>query len=73
LLADAARQLLALRGVVRKELKMPNDRSNLRFFTLIAASVCAAVILVALLVAGDVAGPKVAMNNAQLSQHNDRQ
>jgi hypothetical protein len=51
---------------------MPNDRSNLTFFTLVAASVCAAVLLVALLVAGDVAGPKVAMNAVQLSQHNDR-
>jgi hypothetical protein len=51
---------------------MPNDRSNLTFFTLIAASVCAAVMLVALLVAGEVAGPKVAMNTVQFSQHNDR-
>jgi hypothetical protein len=52
---------------------MPNDRSNLTFFALVAASVCAAVILVALLVAGGVAGSKVAMNNAQLSQHGYRQ
>jgi hypothetical protein len=51
---------------------MPNDRSNLTFFALVAASVCAAVILVALLIAGNVAGTKLAMNNVQLSQHNAR-
>jgi hypothetical protein len=42
---------------------MPKDRSSLAFFALIATSLCAAVVLVALLIAGDVAGPKVAMNN----------
>lgn len=52
---------------------MPNGRSNLAFFTLVAASVSAAVVLVALLIAGDVAGPKVAMNNVPPSQHGDRQ
>lgn len=52
---------------------MPNDRSNRTFFTLIAASVAAAAILVALLIAGDVAGSKVAMNNVPPSQHANRQ
>jgi hypothetical protein len=52
---------------------MPNDRSNRTFFTLIAASVAAAVFLVALLIAGNVAGPKVAMNNPPPSQHAHRQ
>jgi hypothetical protein len=42
---------------------MPNDRPSLVFFSLIGASLCAAVILIALLVAGNVAGPTVAMNN----------
>jgi hypothetical protein len=42
---------------------MPNNRPNLAFFALIAASLCAAVLLVGLLIAGDVAGPRVAMNN----------
>jgi len=41
---------------------MSNDRPNLLFFGLIAASLCAAVVLIGLLVAGDVAGPSVAMN-----------
>jgi hypothetical protein len=42
---------------------MRNARPNLAFFTLIAASLCAAVVLVGLLIAGDVAGPRVATNN----------
>jgi hypothetical protein len=49
--------------LVRRELEMPNDRPSLVFFSLIGASLCAAVILIALLVAGDVAGPRVARNN----------
>jgi hypothetical protein len=52
---------------------MPSDRSNFAFFTLIAASLFAAVVLMALLIAGDVAGPKVAMNNVPPAQHGDRQ
>jgi hypothetical protein len=52
-----------LRGVVSQEFEMTTNRSNLAFFTLITASLCAAVVLVWLLVAGDVAGPRVAMNN----------
>jgi hypothetical protein len=51
---------------------MPKDRPSLAFFALIAASLCAAVVLVALLIAGDVAGPKVAMNPPH-SQAGDRQ
>jgi hypothetical protein len=42
---------------------MPNDRPSLVFFSLIDASLRAAVVLIALLIAGDVAGPRVAMNN----------
>jgi hypothetical protein len=59
----AAKQPLPLRGVVSQELEMSKDRPNLAFFAVIATSLCAAVVLVALLIAGDVAGPKVAMNN----------
>jgi len=42
---------------------MPNGLPNLAFFTLIAASLCAAVVFVGLLIAGDVAGPRAATNN----------
>lgn len=42
---------------------MANGRPNLAFFTLIAASLCAALVFVGLLIAGDVAGPRVAMTN----------
>jgi hypothetical protein len=42
---------------------MPKDRPSLAFFAVIATSLCAAVVLIALLIAGDVAGPRVAMNN----------
>jgi len=53
---------------------MPKDRPSLAFFALIATSLCAAVVLIALLIAGDVAGPKVAMNNLPShSQAGDRQ
>jgi hypothetical protein len=52
-----------LRGVVGQELEMSKVRPNLAFFAVIATSLCAAVVLVALLIAGDVAGPSVAMNN----------
>jgi hypothetical protein len=38
-------------------------RSNITFSVFIAASLCAAIILTSLLVAGDVAGPRVAMSN----------
>jgi hypothetical protein len=49
--------------LVGQELEMPNDRPNIVFFSLIAASLSAAVVLVALLIAGDVGGRRVAMNN----------
>jgi hypothetical protein len=53
---------------------MPKDRPSLAFFALIATSLCAAVVLVALLIAGDIAGPKVATNNLPShSQAGDRQ
>ena len=53
---------------------MPKDRPSLAFFALIAASLCAAVVLIGLLIAGDVSGPTVAMNNSPPhSQASDRQ
>ena len=53
---------------------MSKDRPDLAFFAVIASSLCAAMLLVALLIAGDVAGPKVAMNNLlPHSQAGDRQ
>ena len=53
---------------------MSNSRPNLLFFALIAASLCAAMVFIALLVGGDVAGPRVAMNNLPAhSQPGDRQ
>jgi hypothetical protein len=53
---------------------MPKDRPSLAFFALIATSLCAAVVLIALLIAGDVAGPKVATNSLPShSQAGDRQ
>jgi hypothetical protein len=52
---------------------MPNARSNRTFFILIAASLSAAAFLVALLMTGNVTGPKVATNNAPSSQHANRQ
>jgi hypothetical protein len=62
-----------LHGVISLELEMP-DRPNLAFFTFLAGSVSAAVVLVALLIAGDVAGPRVATNNfPPHSQADDRQ
>jgi hypothetical protein len=51
---------------------MPKDRPSFTFFGLIVTSLCAAVVLIALLIAGDVAGPKVAMNNLPHSQAGDR-
>jgi hypothetical protein len=42
---------------------MLNSRPNLAFFALIAASLCAAAVLVGLLIAGDIAGSGVAVNN----------
>ena len=57
-----------------RSLKMPKDRRSLAFFALIATSLCAAVVLIALLIAGDVAGRRVAMNNfPPHSQAGDRQ
>jgi hypothetical protein len=43
---------------------MSNGRRNLLFFGLIAASLCAAAVLTALLAADDIAGPRVAMNHS---------
>ena len=71
-LMDAARQPLPMRGVVSQELEMSKNRPNVAFFALIAMSLCAAVVLVAFLIAGDVKGPKVAMNHlpsASLAGH----
>jgi hypothetical protein len=52
---------------------MSKDSSNVAFFALIASSLCAAVLLMALLIAGHVAGPKVAMNNLPPHSAGDRQ
>jgi hypothetical protein len=43
---------------------MSNDRPNLLFFGLIAASLCTAAVLIGLLAVGDVAGPSVAMKHS---------
>jgi hypothetical protein len=42
---------------------MQNDRPSLVFFSIIAVSLIAAIVLIGLLIGGDVAGPKVSMNN----------
>ncbi len=55
---------MRLHGVVDQEPEVSNGRPNLLFFGLIAASLCAAAVLIGLLVAGDVAGPRVAMNHS---------
>jgi hypothetical protein len=53
---------------------MPKDRPSLAFFALMATSLCAAMVFIVLLIAGDVAGPKVAMNKLPPhSQAGDRQ
>lgn len=43
---------------------MSNDGSIVLFFGLTAASLCAAVVLIGLLLAGDIAGPRVALNHS---------
>src|ERR1700676_5459468 len=56
--------LLRFRRVVRaREPEMQNDRPSLVFFSIIAVSLIAAIVLIGLLIGGDVAGPKVSMNN----------
>jgi len=42
---------------------MSDHGSNFLFYGLIAASLCAAVVLIGLLFAGDAAVPRVAMNH----------
>jgi len=51
---------------------MPKDRPSLAFFAVIATSLCAAVVLTGLLIARDVAGPKVAMSNLPPHSQADR-
>jgi len=60
----AVEQRKRLHGVVSQESEMSNGRRNLLFFGLIAASLCAAAVLTALLAADDIAGPRVAMNHS---------
>ena len=67
-MADAARQPLPWRGVLNKEPEMPKDHPSLVFFALIATSLCAAVVLVALLIAGDVRRSK-SSNEQTLPPH----
>ena len=52
---------------------MTDRRRNLIFYTVIAASLCAALTLVGLLIAGDVAGPTVATNLPPHVQENGQQ
>ena len=63
----AALRMLATFALARswsgEEFEMPNDRPSLSSPGSIGAGLCAAVVLIALLIAGDVAGPRVAMNN----------
>jgi hypothetical protein len=62
--AHEVKQRARLHGVVSQEPEMSNGRPNLLFFGLIAASLCAAAVLIGLLVTDDVAGSKVAMNHS---------
>jgi hypothetical protein len=48
--------------VVMQEREMAHHESNIGFFAMIGGSLLAASLLVALLVGGQVAGPKVAFN-----------
>jgi hypothetical protein len=48
--------------VVIQEPEMAHHKSNIGFFAMIGGSLLAASLLVALLVGGQVAGPKVAFN-----------
>jgi len=47
-----------------QESDIPNGHPNLLFFGWIAASLCAAAILIGLLAADDISGPKVAMSHS---------
>ena len=49
-------------GVVVREREMAHQKSNIGFFAVIGGSLLAATLLVALLVGGQFAGPKVAFN-----------
>ena len=48
--------------VVMQEREMAHHNRNIGFFSMIAGSLLAAALLVALLVGGEIAGPKVAFN-----------
>jgi hypothetical protein len=45
-----------------QEREMAHHNGNIGFFSMIAGSLLAAAVLVALLVGGEIAGPKVAFN-----------
>jgi hypothetical protein len=45
-----------------QEREMAHHNRNIGFFSIIAGSLLAAAVLVALLVGGEIAGPKVAIN-----------
>jgi hypothetical protein len=47
-----------------QERAMAHPNRNIGFFSMVAGSLLAAAVLVALLVGGDIAGPKVALNAA---------
>jgi hypothetical protein len=52
---------------------MIDRHRNLVFYALIAASLCSAVVLVGLLIAGGVAGPTVATNRSPHFQEDGQQ
>jgi len=61
---SVAQELLHAWGVVMREREMARHNRNIGFFSMIAGSLLAAAVLVALLVGGEIAGPKVAFNSS---------
>ena len=59
---SVAQELLHAWGVVMQEREMAHHNRNIGFFSIIAGSLLAAAVLVALLVGGEIAGPKVVFN-----------
>jgi hypothetical protein len=61
-MAARSQELLHARGVVMGEREMARHNRNIGFFSMIGGSLLAAAVLVALLVGGEIAGPKVVFN-----------
>ena len=59
---SVTQELLHAWGVVMREREMAHHNRNIGFFSMIAGSLLAAAVLVALLVGGEIAGPKVVFN-----------